>query len=339
MDWVETFKHNPIEPLLNSRNKAIQYLTKQDLMNKHEEPVMSLWNLPEPQKLLKNQEPDGSWKYPGKYPKKYPDVNYNLLETYKHLRILTGKYKLNKTHPAIQKAAEYIFSYQTEEGDIRGIYASQYHPHYDALILEHLIKAGFTNDFSLNRCMEWMLSIQNNDGGWAHPLLTEGLSWDEVSRLSSHSAEIIPFNKRSISCNLITGMTLRAFACHPEYRRHKEAYNAGELLASRFFKPNVYNTYRAADNWVRFQYPFWWNNLLMGLDSLSLLGFSREHPRVAEGLRWFIENQCNDGLWDSSYKRNVKRIDTEKAREDRQWITYAVCNVFKRFYEKPNYNR
>ena len=135
-------------------------------------------------------------------------------------------------------------------------------------------------------------------------------------------------------------MTLRAFACHPEYRHYKEAYRAGELLASRFFKPNVYNTYKAADNWVRFQYPFWWNNLIMGLDSLSLIGFTPEHPRVAKGLDWFIDNQCDDGLWDNSYKKSAKKIDTGKAREDRQWITYAICNVFKRYYgETEQVNR
>lgn len=335
MDWIEIFKYNPIEPLLNSRHKAIQYVTKRDLLEINIDLVTSLWTLPEPIKLLKKQQKDGSWKYPGKYPSKYPDVNYNLLETYKRLRILIGKYNLNKSHPAIEKGAEYIFSCQTEEGDIRGIYASQYHPHYDALILEYLIKAGYTNDTRIRRCIEWLLAVQMDDGGWAPPLLTEGLSWDEISRLSSHSGKVIPFNKSSTSCNLVTGMTLRALACHPEYRHHKKAYKAGELLTSRFFKHNVYNTYKAADNWVRFQYPFWWNNLLMGLDSLSLIGFTPRHPRVTKGLEWFIENQRDDGLWDSSYKKSAKKINTEKAREDRHWISYAICTVFKRFYGKP----
>jgi hypothetical protein len=42
MDWIEIFKFDPIKPLLNSKHKAIQYLTKRDLLDKHEEPVTSL---------------------------------------------------------------------------------------------------------------------------------------------------------------------------------------------------------------------------------------------------------------------------------------------------------
>ena len=298
----------------------------------HEEPVNLLWRLPEPVKLLKRQQKDGSWKYPGKYPEKYPDVDYRLLETFKRIRILVGKYGLNASHQAIDKAAEYIFSCQTEEGDIRGIYASQYHPHYDGLILEYLVKAGYGNDSRVKLCLEWLLSIQMNDGGWAHPMLTEGLSWNEISKLSTTTGEVMTFNKNSTSCNLITGMTLRAFACHPEYKHRKEALRAGELLSSRFFKPNVYNTYKAADNWVRFQYPFWWNNLLMALDSLSLMGFKSEHPMVAEALDWFIDHQSDDGLWENSYKKNAKKIDTDKGKEGREWISYALCIIFKRLY-------
>lgn len=333
MDTIDYFKYDPIEPLINSNHKAVQHLANRDLLHKQKEPVTNLWALPEPKKLLKKQQTNGSWKYPGKYPDKYPDVNYNLLETYKRLRILVGKYNLDKTHPAIENAAEYILSCQTSEGDIRGIYADQYAPNYNGVILEYLIKAGYSYDPRIHRCIEWLLSVQMEDGGWAPPLLTEGLSWDEISKLSSTAGPVIPFDRSSTSCNLVTGMTLRAFACHQEYRNHKAASRAGELLTSRFFKPNVYNTYKAADNWVRFQYPFWWNNLLMGLDSLSLIGFSREHYGVIMGFDWFVENQCEDGLWDANYKKNAKKIDSEKAREEREWISYATCIVFKRFYD------
>ena len=330
--WKSILRFDPISTLLDSKSLALRYFTKRDLLDVSVEPIISLWNLPEPEKLLKRQLEDGSWKFPGKNPEKYPDVNYRLLETFKRLRILVGKYGFDRSHSAIENAAEYVFSCQTKEGDIRGIYASQYNPHYDGVILEYLIKAGYGNDSRVKRCLEWLFSIQMNDGGWGHPMLTEGLSWKEMSHLSTHAGEVIPYNKSRISCNLVTGMTLRAFACHPEYKYRDETKRAGELLASRFFKPNVYNTYKAADNWVRFQYPFWWNNLLMALDSLSRIGFTAEHMKVQEACNWFIENQSSDGLWESSYKKNAKKIDTEKAREERQWISLAVCRVLKRIF-------
>lgn len=330
--WKSDLRLDPLESLLASKYQAVQYFTRCYLLNVHVEPVNTIWDLPEPMQLLKRQQENGSWKYPGKYPDKYPDVNYRLLETFKRLRILVGKYGFDKTHPTIERAAEYIFSCQTEEGDIRGIYASQYHPHYDGIILEYLNKAGYEKDPRVKRCLEWLLSIQMTDGGWAHPMLTEGLSWNEVSKLSSTSGKVIPFNKTRTSGNLITGMTLRAFACHKEYKHYEEPKRAGELLASRFFKPNIYNTYKAADNWIRFQYPFWWNNLLMALDSLSLMGFTSKHTKVTEALDWFIQHQSDDGLWENSYKKTAKKIDTEKARESRQWVSLAICRVFKRIY-------
>ena len=330
--WRSRLRRDPSEPLLSSEHEAVSYFARRDLLDEEVGPIGSLWGLPEPVRLLRGQRGDGSWKYPGRNPERYPDVNYGLVETYKRLRLLVGKYGFDRSHPSIEGAAEYVLSCQTEEGDIRGVYASQYHPHYDGVFLEYLIKAGYGDDPRVERCLEWLLSVRMEDGGWAHPALAEGLSWDESTRLSTTTAPVIPFDRSKTSCNLVTGMTLRAFACHPGHRHREEPRKAGELLASRFFKANVYNTYKAADNWVRFQYPFWWNNLLMALDSLSLMGFTSEHPRVAEALDWFVEHQREDGLWDDSYKKGAKRVDTPRAREGRQWISLTVCRVFKRIY-------
>ena len=329
--WRNKLGIDPVEPLLSSKYEAVRYLAVRDLLGGPVDPIQTLWELPEPRRLLRRQLEDGSWRYPGRYPEKYPDVNYSLLETFKRLRVLVGKYELDKSHPVISRAAEYMFSCQTEEGDIRGIYANQYHPHYDGLFLELLVKAGYQDDPRVERCLRWLLSVRMEDGGWAHSLLTQGLSWDEQTIATSGGAPTIPFERSDPSSNNVTGMTLRAFACHPEYMHTAEARAVGELLATRFFKPNVYSSYKAADNWVRFQYPFWWNNLVMALDSLSMIGFTRDHPRVMEALHWLIEHQSEDGLWENSYRRSAKKIDTERAREARHWVTLAICRVLKRF--------
>ena len=68
---------------------------------------------------------------------------YELLETWKILRILVELYGMHRSHPAINQACEYIFSFQTDEEDIRGILSNQYMPYYMGAILEILIKAGF----------------------------------------------------------------------------------------------------------------------------------------------------------------------------------------------------
>ena len=127
-----------------------------------------------------------------------------------------------------------------------------------------------------------------------------------------------------------TGMASHALACHPKYAHSAEARGAGELLASRFLQPDAYNSYNTADNWVRFQYPYWWNNLVMALDSMSRIGFTTDHPQVKRGMDLLVEHQSGDGLWENSYRKGAKKIETEKAQEDRLWVTLAICSVLSR---------
>jgi len=141
-------------------------------------------------------------------------------------------------------------------------------------------------------------------------------------------APISPDRSRPFS-HLATGMVLRAFAAHPGYRQREEARIAGERLKTRFFKPDKYNDRKAPQYWTKFQYPFWWSNILTSLDSLSLIGFSSDDPDIWKGLGWFISNQEENGLWATSYGkgRNAERV--------KSWIGLAVCRVFKRFYGWP----
>ena len=90
-------------------------------------------------------------------------------------------------------------------------------------------------------------------------------------------------------------MVLRAFAVHPEYRKSEAAQAAARLLASRFFQPDRYTSYQAASYWVRFEYPFWWNNLVAALDSVSLIGLTRDDEQIRKALDWLVDHQEEDG--------------------------------------------
>ena len=327
--WRERLKHDPIEPLLNSGNKAIGFYAKRDLLREDVGPVKILWCLHEPKRILRNQRGDGSWHPPEKS-EKYPAVGYGLIETFKHFRELVGKYEFDRTLPAIEAAAEYVLTRQSFEGDFRGFYADQYAPHYTGLLIELLVKAGYGWDPRVEEAVRWLLKVRQGDGGWVYPGLTGGLTWKEEAFISSHYAETLRFDPRHPSSHNITGMALRGLACHPEYAHSAEARRAGELLASRFLRPDAYTSYSAADNWVRFQYPYWWNNLVMALDSMSRIGFTTDNPQVKRGMDWFVEHQSGDGLWENSYRNGAKKIETEKAQDDRLWVTFAICRVFSR---------
>lgn len=233
--------------------------------------------------------------------------------------MLVEKYAANENLLALRRAAESLFSHQTPEGDFRGICGNQYVPYYSGAIMELLIKAGYSEDPRIKRGFKWLLSVRQTDGGWAFPLRTVG------RKLDTFRSPTIKPDKSKPSSHLITGMVLRAFAAHPSYRRSREAKQAGEFLASMFFKADRYPDRRAPSFWTSFSFPFWFTDLLSSLDSLSLFGFVN-HPQIAKGLRWFTSRQKEDGLWDL----RLRAMANES--EPKHWISLAACRVFKRVY-------
>jgi hypothetical protein len=133
-----------------------------------------------------------------------------------------------------------------------------------------------------------------------------------------------------------TGMVLRAFAAHQAHRDSESVQKAGSLLKSRLFEKDAYNSYQAARYWVRFEYPFWWNNLVAALDTLAWLEFSGEDEQIRLGLDWLIANQQEDGLWKLNYAKEVAR-DTPRNRAMRHWVGLAICRVFCRFEGMRSY--
>jgi hypothetical protein len=316
--------------MLSSDNTAISYFARRDLLGEDVEPIDLVWGLPAVGKLLRKQRPDGSWRHKGKRTVAYPPHHHELMETFKRFRLLVERYQLTREHPAAERAAEYIFSCQTGDGDISGMIGNQYATYYTGAIMAHLIRAGYPEDSRIKRGFEWLLSMRQDDGGWTIPILTHQLDRETSHRLTSEDAEPLePDRSKPFSHNW-TDMVLRAFAAHPRLRMSPETRAAGELLKSRFFKPDVYSSYKAASYWVRFA--FWWPNLVTALDSLSKIGFTGDDPDIEAALDWFVEHQEPDGLWNLTYVEGKQVTDNEANRERRLWLGLQISRVLKRFY-------
>jgi hypothetical protein len=329
--WRRQFRNDPVPPLLSHPDDALQFFVRRDLLGQDPGPVRRLWELPEARKILNKQQADGSFAVPaGK--KKHPDVNYRLIETWRHFRYLVEMYGCARENPQADRAAEFLLSCQTREGDIRGFLANQYATYYTGAILSLLIRAGYDQDRRVEKGMRWLLSMRQDDGGWTIPILTHPFTGKEMYRLTSKRSDPVePDRSKPFSHNW-TGMVLRAFAAHPRYRKSKEAKSAARLLAGRFFQKDVYSSYQAASYWVRFQYPFWWNNLVTALDSVSRIGLPAENPDVSRGLQWLIDHQEKDGLWRDTYaKARASGKEKPAVRSARCWISLAVCRVFRRY--------
>jgi hypothetical protein len=61
------------------------------------------------------------------------------------------KYDFTNHNNALRNPADFLFSFQIQEGDFRGIYGNQYSPNYSAAIMELLIKSGYQNDFRIEK--------------------------------------------------------------------------------------------------------------------------------------------------------------------------------------------
>ena len=320
-DWKHNLKFDPLLTLLSLRRSAILYFINRDLLEEKVESVEILWGLPEAEEILKKQQEDGSWKYPSSKKDIRLQENYNQLETYRQLGFLIEKHGFNTQHQAIQKAVEFLFSFQNEEGDFRGIYGNQYSPNYTAGIMELLIKAGYGDDPRIEKGFKWLLSVRHDDGGWAVPIRTNNAKWSDVM----NDPEPLEPNRVKPFSHMITGVVLRAFSVHSKYRNLEEAKLAGELLASRFFKPDKYPDRKAVDYWLRVSFPFWFTDIVSSLDTLSKLGFTSSHPQIDLALNTLRDRQLENGLWD------LKLLKT-KDKDLPLWIALAICRIFKNFY-------
>lgn len=334
-NWVRQLRYDPVRPLVECGNRAVTYGARRDLSAEQVEDVRAIWDLAEPRRILKRQTPLGSWKSTTQNREKAPAVNYDLVETFRQTSRLIDMFMLTRDSPAVQQAAEYIFSCQTDEGDIRGILGNQYAPYYTGTITSILIKAGYEDDPRVDKALAWLLSMRQDDGGWVigSPGCFREYSWKELCHLTSHDVETKgDFDRAKPFSHGGTGMVIRAFAVHPQYRATREAETAARMLKSHFFQEDNYSSYQSPENWVNFKYPFWWTDLISALDSVSLIGIPKEDGDVSRALAWFVANQQESGLWKQTYSRIHKAIDNEKSREAQLWISLAICRIFRRYY-------
>lgn len=318
--WARPLRHNPLPALTASANACLAYAVRRDLLDEDPGPARNLWALPEAQRLLRRQLPDGSWPYPGGGIPRYRQFeDYAQIETYRTLGILVEKFAATRRLPALERAAEFMFSRQTAAGDFRGIYGRQYTPNYTAGILELLAKAGYARDARVGRAFAWLLRLRQEDGGWAIPMLTRRGRWDQPS-LSQPA--LAPDRSRPAS-HMVTGVVLRAFAAHPRHRRSTAARRAAGLLADRLFSRDRYPGRDAPSFWFGFGFPFWFTDLLSALDSLTQVGPDLDHPRIAQAYAWFADQQSADGTWRLHATRGSDP-DTPL------WISLGICRVFRR---------
>ena len=178
---MKLLRRDPVGSLLAADDAALRSMARRTLLGETM-PVINTGELPGVRRVVARQQPDGRWKYPGGNPNIRSRAAYDQLETYRQLGVLVCKFGLDRQHPAVAAAARFLSSCQTEAGDYRGIYGRQYTPNYSAAITELLIRAGYEHSAQVEDAMRWLLSMRQDDGGWAIPARTLGMSLNVVHR-------------------------------------------------------------------------------------------------------------------------------------------------------------
>ena len=288
MPW-HGFEFDPIPHLLPSPDPLIRLRAREEVAGEAIDPATML-SQPLVKKILAKQRPDGSWRNPGR--RVGPDTDYEFLETYRKLGILVEIRALDKDVPAVGKAVEFLFSRQTEEGDLRGIYGRECSPNHTAGALEDLIHAGYGDDGRVDRGLRWLMTVRQDDGGWVIPLRTSG--WNIRKPKPDALQPVMPDRSRPFS-HMVTGVVLRAMAASPRFRELGETRIAAELLASRLFLADKYPDRGKPEFWTKFSFPFWFTDLASALDSLSIIGIGAGNERIDMAIEWFRSRQREDG--------------------------------------------
>jgi hypothetical protein len=318
-------RRDPLPILLATGDPALVWAVKSDIHREALDP-RPLWKLAPVSSILRTQSQDGSWAYRGGFSRLRSSEDYSQLATYKQLLILVSMYRLDRRHPALERAAAFLLGFQTRAGDIRGISGNQYSPYYTADMLRLLIDAGYHSDRRVVRGMEWLVSMRQDDGGWAIPFRTTADA-GSFTRVMTKPRPLEPDRTRP-SSHLITGIVLRALAAHPRYRHRPEATRAAELLASRVFHADPYPDRSDAGYWTKLSFPFRWTDVVSALDAIALVGLGTENPHVSQALTWLVRHQRPDGLWQSGYGKTKDPLV-------HHWVTFAVARLFGRLFGAP----
>ncbi|MFC2156252.1 hypothetical protein ACFLT9_00305 [Acidobacteriota bacterium] len=321
MNLLKHLKYDPIEPLLLCGYDRVVFFTRRDLLGETMGDVSEFWRSKDAQRIIIRQKSDGRWEYPNPKERIRKKEHYDLLETYRQLGYLVEYFGFDRTHSSIRLAKEFVFKYQSGEGDIRGIYWNQYSPNYTAGFLELFLKAGYSDDEEILKGLEWLLSIRQDDGGWTIPIRT---TKGKISTWSEDAPPVQPDRTKRYSY-MVSGVVLRAFAHHLDYREREEVKKAAELVLSRIFRRDYYPDRGTPEFWTKFSFPYWYTDLIAVLDPISRLGFKPDHPKVAEGIQWFRDNQEENGTW------KLRLLKGEKY-EQPHWMALNICRLLKMFY-------
>jgi squalene-hopene/tetraprenyl-beta-curcumene cyclase len=235
-------------------------------------------------------------------------------------------------HPALQKAANWLTG---KEVRIRGDwsvnnahpeasgwafeYNNVYYPDTDdtamVLMALRLVKPQDQQslDMLFKRALDWQLSFQCNDGGWAAFDKDVTMAWLEDMPFADHNAILDP------TCSDLTARTLELFGYIDFDRKHSSVARALQYLI---------DTQDDDGSW----YGRWGVNYIYGtwqvLRGLRAIGEDMTQHWILRGRDWLESCQNDDGGWGetcASYDDPTLKGRGESTASQTAWALMGIC--------------
>jgi hypothetical protein len=336
VEWGKILKESPIDWLLEKTNPSVRYFTLRDILDKAEndsQTVAAKRAIPKSRvikKILLKQHSEGYWEEPtNPYLPKYRSSYWQIMTL--------SQLGTDKRDERVENACEYIFQFQLREGGFstyewlrkKGTNSPKPKQSESSLAFEHqyscltgnmaaaLLRIGYASDPRVAKALEWLVKIQNKDGGWLCPY------W---------KAHI----KDKHGCFYGTICPLEAFS---EVKKEnlteemKESIEKGAefLLMHRLFKADHHDYKVINQSWLKLSFPWFYGyNILRGLDVLTKLCYSRDE-RLNDAVEVLLRKRQSNGTWILE-SAPIGRMQTniEAKGKPSKWVTLIALRVLKR---------
>jgi len=312
-NWLKMVKTDPLPVLLQKAPLPIQMKTArrffpgdQDLLEKLN---LKLDAYPQREKLLKAQQPDGTWKLTGKYQIEEHKKGMQFLQQLQRMTQLCD-YACTKENPFVQKALIGLLKMQKPDGK----FPLLFHHHAYALML--LIRFGLLGNPFVEKGFRWIAKRQRKDGGWLSPSMVP-------SNVSVRTT------KSGIWTTLLV---FEAFSHHSRLKNSATTQKATEFVLENYLEHNHTSLFAEKDAWSFLYTDYSDSGLFRGgtlrfVEALAPLPEVYDHPNFKKAIDWLIEQQLPSGLFPAIAGRS---------KEGDFGVTFRVAAALKSIDEENN---
>jgi len=353
--WQRLLSQSLAEWLLEKENPSVRYLALRDLLDRDEGDSVvkeAKAAIPESKivmKVLAKQMAEGFWEHrENPYIPKYKSTYWQVM--------ILAQLGLDKSDKRVRRACEFVFNLQLDDGGFSSHTEERALEEYEwmqtrtalkekrqadsdvwakSLVKEHeyscltgnlcvaMLRIGYGGDLRLTKALDWLVKIQNTDGGWLCPY------W---------KAHI----KDTHGCFYGTICPLEAFSEVPETERSAEMKHAIEhgaefLLMHRLHRADHHSFKVINRNWLRLSFPWFYGyDILRGLSVLTKLGYIHD-DRLTDALNVVIQKRRPDGTWVLEASPTGRmHVNVEAVGKPSKWITLNALRVLKRLQKTEN---